>query len=203
MYHPFGPLPVPDFTPPMRHIMAGFVPDAMDFTSLEESPRSKATGSSIDVLAETKREGISIIKDPGPNSRLLAALGHHLPAHIRASKHITGLMSWKQALDEMDDESKDAVPVFIEQDLSDRMTETFWVYANLVLKSKVLNKNLRGVWQSCKSKKGGAASWGFVRKADARFRHSPRPPYPASPEATPILREEYNDFWRRRQSREK
>ncbi|ODO07425.1 hypothetical protein L198_01004 [Cryptococcus wingfieldii CBS 7118] len=155
---------------PVRQIMAEFVPDAIDFGSLDEEVSRDSTVSSVDVLAETEGNGVRIIKDPHMN--FLAALDNHLPAHILASQQLTTAIFWKQALDEFYDEGKNTKPIepiFIERDPSDTMEKTFWRYVNLVLKSKGLDKNLRGEWRSCESKNGGARSWICVRKEKYRL----------------------------------
>ncbi|ODN84253.1 hypothetical protein L202_00242 [Cryptococcus amylolentus CBS 6039] len=166
---PLRPQPPGDIPPvPVRQIMAEFVPDAIDFGSIDEEVSRDSTVSSVDVLAETEGNGVRIIKDPGMNDRLLAALDNHLPAHILASKQLTTAIFWKQALDDIHDEEKDLEPIYSERDLSDTMEEMFWPFVNLVLKSKALDKNLRGEWRSCESKNGGARSWICVRKVDGK-----------------------------------
>ncbi|TYJ51233.1 hypothetical protein B9479_008207, partial [Cryptococcus floricola] len=153
---------------PVRQFMAEFVPDAIDFGSIDEDVFRDSTVSSVDVLAETEGNGVRIIKDPGMNDRFLAALDNQLPAHILASKQLTTAIFWKQALDDLHDEGRDPKPIYIERDLSDTMEQTFWPFVNLVLKSKALDKNLRGEWRSCESKNGGARSWICVRKVDGK-----------------------------------
>ncbi|ODN82665.1 hypothetical protein L202_00962 [Cryptococcus amylolentus CBS 6039] len=166
---PLGPLQSPGDIPrvPLRQIMAEFVPNALDFGSIDEEVSRDSTVSSVDVLAETEGNGVRIIKDPGMNDRFLAALDNHLPAHILASKQLMTVIFWKQALDERYGEGNNQ-HIYSERDLPVMMEETFWRYVNLVLKSKALDKNLRGEWRSCGSRNGGVRSWICVRKVDGK-----------------------------------